>query len=134
MKKNKENYVKVIGTPEHKKIKARKIQQQNIYLGNFRGSPKQKIKFKTNRNLKKSFNRNDGFMERVNAFKIQIQEGSDNICIACNRCLHRMSVSRFRFHSYKDLNEDMFYLQSHNGELYICLMCDRILKKNVYTM
>ena len=106
--------------------------QQNLYLGNVRRSPKHKIKFKTNKNLKNSFNRNDGFMERVNAFKIPVQEGSDNYSF--NRCLYRMSDSRFRFDSYKDRNDDMFYRHSHNGELYICLMCDRILKKNVNTM
>ena len=56
------------------------------------------------------------------------------IIIAYNRCLYRMSDSRFRFDSYKDLNDDIFYRHSPNGELYICLMCDRILKKNVYAM
>ena len=56
--------------------------------------------------MKNSHNRNDGFMERVNAFKTQIQECLYYICIVYIRCLYRRSVSRFRMDSYKDLNKN----------------------------
>ena len=71
-------------------------------------------------------------MEIVNAFKTQIQEGPHYICIVCNRCLYRRSISQFRYDSYKDLNENiLFCVDSHDGEFYICLICDRKFKKNV---
>ena len=87
-KLDKENYlVKIIGTPEHKKIKARKGEQDKLCLDNIRGSPKHKIRIEKNRNLKNSCNSND-FRERVNAFKTQIKEGPYYICI-----VYRRSVS-----------------------------------------
>ena len=67
--------------------------------------------------MKNSRTRNDGFIERLNAFKTQIQESPHYICIVCNRCLYRRSVSRFRFDSYKDLNENiLFCVDSHDDE------------------
>ena len=77
----------MIGTPEHEKIKARKRERHKVYLVNIRESPKCKIRTEKKRNIKNRRYRNDGFMERVNAFKTQIQECLYYICINCNRCL-----------------------------------------------
>ena len=53
-------------------------------------SKRSKLKKKKN-----SRNRNDGFMETVNAFKTHIPNGSYYICIVGNRCLYKSSVFRF---------------------------------------
>ena len=120
-KLDKENYANIIG---------RKREQHKLYFHNIKGSPKHKIKIEKSRNMKNSCNRNDGFMERINAFKTQIKEGSYYIGIVYNKYLYRKSVSRIRFHSYKDLNENiLFCVDAHDGEFYICLTCDRKLKK-----
>lgn len=60
--------------------------------------------------MKNSGNRNNGFMKRTNALKTQIQEGSYYIVTVWNRCLDRESISRFRFDSYKDLNEKYYFV------------------------
>ena len=129
---DKESYAKIIGIPEHEKIKARKREQHKIYLDKIRGPAKHNIRILKNRNMKNISNRNDGFMERVNAAKAHIQGGPFYNYIACNRYLYRRSVCRFRFDSYKNSNENiLFCVDSHDGEYYICLKCDRKLKKNV---
>ena len=66
---DKESYAKIIGIPEHEKIKARKREQHKIYLDKIRGPAKHNIRILKNRNMKNISNRNDGFMERVNAAK-----------------------------------------------------------------
>ena len=106
----------MIGAPEHEKIKERKREQHKLYLDNITGSAKHKIRIEKTRNTKNSRNINDGFMERVNAFKTQIREGLYYNCIVFNRYLHRRSVSRFRFDGYKYLNENILFCEdSHDA-------------------
>ena len=122
----------MIGTPEHEKIKARKRERHKVYLDHIRESPKCKIRTEKKRNIKSRRYINDGFMERVNAFKTQIQECLYYICINCNRCLQKRLVFRFGFNSFKDLNENIsFCVDLHDGKFYICLTYDRKLKKNL---
>ena len=76
--------------------------------------------------MRDSHNRNDGLMERVDAFKTQIQECLYYFCILYNRFLYRRSVSRFRYDSSKDLNDLLCRLTW--WLIYICFICDRKLK------
>ena len=50
-------------------------------------------------------------MERDNAFKTYISEEPFLICVVCNRCLWRRSVSSFRFDSCKYVNENIIFGQ-----------------------
>ena len=119
-------YLKICGTQEHEDLKARKRKQHKVFLDNIKGSPQHE-----KRKEKDRIRRNDGYKDRVSAFKMQIQEGPFYVCIVCNRCMYRRSICCFRFENYQNLDENMlFVVKSHDGNIYICLTCHRKIKKN----
>ena len=58
---------------------------------------------------------------KVNTFKNIIQSGPNFVCIVCNRCLYRKSVTLFSETQRKELLSDLFnFICSYDNKFYIC--------------
>ena len=69
--------------------------------------------------------------DRVSIFKKIIQSGPSFICIVCNRCLYRRSVTLFSENKLQELESNMFnFICSHDNNFYICKTCAQNLNKN----
>ena len=67
---------------------------------------------------------------RVSVFKKAITEGPYYICIICHRCLYKKSVKKFKITHY-NVSCDLYHeIESFDGCQYICITCDKYLKKN----
>lgn len=68
---------------------------------------------------------------RVNTFKNIIQSGPNFVCIVCNRCLYRKSVTLFSETQRKELLSDLFnFICSNDNKFYICKAFAKIVSKN----
>ena len=57
---------------------------------------------------------------RVSTFK-NIRSGPNFVCIVCNRCLYRKSVTLFSETQRKELLSDLFnFICSYDNKFYIC--------------
>ena len=69
-------------------------------------------------------------VSRVTVFKNAIKEGPYYICVVCHRCLYKKSVKKFISNQY-NVSCDVFHeIQSFDQCKYICITCDKHLKKN----
>ena len=63
-------------------------------------------------------------------FKNQVKEGPLYICVTCNCCLYKISVTSFEKENYNDVNAILTSLvKSYDDLLYICKTCYKALKK-----
>ena len=71
------------------------------------------------------------YLSRIICFKKAIKDGPFYVCVVCNRCLYRKTVIKFNGSKY-DASHSYLYtgVQSFDSNNYICLTCDRYLKKN----
>jgi len=69
-------------------------------------------------------------IELVNSFKEAIKEGPYYFCVVCNRSLYRKTVKLFSIEHYKqDVYHAFTPVKCFDSLKYICLTCDRHLKK-----
>ena len=75
--------------------------------------------------------REGDYSDSVSTFKKIIQSGPSFICIVCNRCLHRRSVTLFSENKHQESESNMFnFICSHDNNFYICKTCAQKLNKN----
>lgn len=68
---------------------------------------------------------------RILNFKNLIQEGPYYICVVCNRCLYKRSVSKFKEENYNISalkGFEFFMVLSYDGQHYVCQTCHKKLK------
>ena len=137
-------YSSIIGTPEHEKIKKQKKENSANRYASIIGTPEHErrkkqmrdfsssvVQTKRNRCAKQISERIKN-LDKVNKFKRQVKEGPYYICIVCNRSLYRRSVKLFVEEKYPEIEEEYFFfsnIRSFDGVEYICLTCDKKLKK-----
>ena len=62
--------------------------------------------------------------------KARIKSGRFFICVVCNRCLYKKSVSSFKMQKYSVNEGIIFAVRSFDGNVYICETCDEALQRN----
>ena len=65
----------------------------------------------------------------VQKFLNEIKCGPYFICVICHRCLYKRTVKVFNFEKYDNALLPPSYIKSHNNKKYICITCDKHLKK-----
>ena len=84
-------------------------------------------KYQQNKEHRKQDKKN----RRLTNFKNHIMEGPVFICVCCNRSLYRQSVKKFSIEKYEFSVERYCNIKaSYDGLFYICLTCDKQIKKN----
>jgi len=124
--KRKENYEKNSEIKEKRK--------QNYENNSDKIKKRKKQNYEKNRAREYySKSKKSGSDERVSKFKSAIEEGPHYICVCCNRCLYKRSVSIFDNGKYqKEGFKAVFSLVlSFNNIYYICKTCDKKLLKQL---
>ena len=91
---------------------------------------------KANERMRKTRSRHNvsregDYSDRVSTFKKIIQSGPSFICIVCNRCLYRRSVTLFSENKHQEFESNMFnFICSHDNNFYICKTCAQKLHEN----
>ena len=66
----------------------------------------------------------------VTIFRDAIKKGPYFVCIVWHRCLYRRTVKLFNKMSYSCSLDNIFrYIKSSDSNFYICITCDKYLKK-----
>ena len=99
-----------------------RLKQSNYYLEN-----KNRIREKQNRSYASHCHRILDSRERISLFSKICKEGPTSVCVICNRCLYKRSVNWFDPDKY--LFEFGEISDIGNSDTFICLTCDRYLKK-----